>query len=86
MRRGVTLTAIGLAIGAVASLLLPRLIHSMMNDSIFTAEKGIAVGVFSTLPALAMACVAMLVAAVLASYLPARKASAIEPMEALRAE
>ncbi|MBS1821418.1 MAG: ABC transporter permease [Acidobacteria bacterium] len=85
MRRGLVLTAIGLAIGSAASLFLPRLIHSVMNESVYTAEKG-AVGMLSTLPALAVACGAMLVAAVAASYLPARRASAIEPMEALRTE
>ena len=86
MRRGVTLTAIGLAVGSAASLMLPRLIHSMMNESMYTAERGVAAGVFHTLPALALACGAMLVAAVLASWLPARRASSIEPIEALRTE
>jgi predicted permease len=85
LRRGLVLTVIGLAMGSVASLMLPRLIHSIMSD-IITGGSGIAMGLLSTLPALTMACGAMLIAAVLASYLPARRASAIEPMEALRTE
>jgi predicted permease len=85
MRRGLVLTVIGLVMGSAASLFLPRLIHAVMNESIYTAEKGVA-GMLSTLPALAMACSVMLVAAIAASYLPARRASAIEPMEALRTE
>jgi putative ABC transport system permease protein len=41
---------------------------------------------WSTATALAAACGAMVVATVLASYFPARRASAIEPLEALRME
>ncbi|MBS1799943.1 MAG: ABC transporter permease [Acidobacteria bacterium] len=85
LKRGLTLTLLGLALGSAASLLLPRLIHSMMSD-IITGGGHVATGLLGTLPALAVACGAMLLAAVVASWLPARRASAIEPMEALRME
>jgi predicted permease len=87
MRRGVVLTAIGLVIGSAASVLLPRLIRSMMSDSIWTAGAGVKDNsIAGTVVAVAGACGAMLLAAALASYLPARRASAIEPLDALRAE
>ena len=86
LKRGLVLTLLGIAVGSVASLLLPRLIHSIMNDSIYTATGSMKTGMPGTVPALAAACGAMIIAAILASYLPARRASAIEPLEALRTE
>jgi putative ABC transport system permease protein len=85
LRRGLTLTLMGLGLGSAASLVLPRLIRSIIDDTII-GGSGIALNLLSTLPALTMACAVMLAAAVLASYLPARRASAIDPMEALRTE
>jgi ABC-type antimicrobial peptide transport system permease subunit len=86
LRRGLLLTMLGLALGAGASLLLPRLLRSLLDSSISTAGTGGSAASWSTATALAAACGAMLVAAVLASYFPARRASVIEPLEALRIE
>lgn len=84
--RGLRLTFVGLALGSMTSLALPRLIGSMMNDSVYTA--GIVPNAAGTriFLSLAAACAVMLLAAALASYVPARRASSIEPLEALRTE
>jgi len=84
--RGLNLTLIGLVTGAVISLLLPGLIRSMLNDNIYAGNQGLTSTLSNTTLALTAACGAMLLAAILASYLPARKASGIDPMEALRTE
>jgi putative ABC transport system permease protein len=75
LRQGLRLTAIGLAAGFAASLAFTRLLSSLL---------------FEVRPTdLAMsATVAVLLAAVatLASYLPAHRASRVDPMVALRYE
>lgn len=87
LRRGLTLTIAGLVLGAGASLLLPRLLRSsLLDSSIYSYGTLASTESLSTVGALASACGAMVIAAVLASYFPARRASAIEPLEALRTE
>jgi predicted permease len=75
VRQGLRLSLIGLAIGLVAALALTRLMSSLLF------------GVESTdVVTYAAAVVVILGAAALASYLPARRASAIDPVETLKAE
>jgi putative ABC transport system permease protein len=75
LQRGVVLAGIGLAIGLAGAVALTRLIASLL------------VGVTGTDP-LTMAGVTMVLgaAALLASYLPARRATRLDPLLALRAE
>ena len=75
MRRGMLLTATGLAIGMTAALALGQVVGGLLY------------GVTSHDPATLLA-VALFLAAVamLATYLPARRASRVDPMVALRAE
>jgi len=58
----------------------------MMNDSMYTAGAVSDAGIAGTVASVAVACGVMLLAAALASYVPARRASTIEPLEALRTE
>jgi predicted permease len=75
LRQGLQLSAVGLAIGLVAALAVTRLMTSLLF------------GIGPTdVPTYATAVGVILGAAALASYLPARRASAIDPVETLKAE
>lgn len=75
LRSGLALSATGCACGLAAALVLTRLMKSLL---------------FSVSPSdpltYAAMSVALISAAALASYLPARKATQVDPVEALRAE
>jgi ABC-type antimicrobial peptide transport system permease subunit len=86
LRRGLLLTGLGVALGTVASLAVLRLIGSVLADVVYTGGDVIGKQLSNSATALFWAAGGMLLAEVLASYLPARRASAIEPTEALRAE
>jgi putative ABC transport system permease protein len=75
VRRGLMLALIGVAFGVCGSLMLSRLLASLLY------------GVSATNPlTLAVVSVIMLVVAVLASWLPARRATRVDPVQALRHE
>jgi len=75
VRQGLALASIGAACGLVAALALGRLMSSLL---------------FGVRPAdpstLSLVAVALVTAAALASYVPARRVADVEPVEALRAE
>jgi ABC-type antimicrobial peptide transport system permease subunit len=75
LRQGLALSAVGLAIGLVAALGLTRLMSSLL----FGIEA-------TDVVTYAAAAGVILAAATLASYLPARRASAIDPVNTLKAE
>jgi predicted permease len=70
--QGIKMAGIGAAIGFAAALPLPRLFAAMFND----LDTGDA-RVYVIVP------VALVLVALLAAYLPARRASSIDPMKAL---
>jgi ABC-type antimicrobial peptide transport system permease subunit len=75
VRDGLLLTAGGVALGLVAAVGLTRLMASLLF------------GVSSLDPATFLAVpVLMVLATILASYLPARRATTVDPVEALKAE
>jgi predicted permease len=86
MQRGILLSAVGLAAGLMASLAVPRLVASVLGDMIFTGDAPISSVLAGSGTAVALAAFAILASAVFASYLPARRAASVEPMEALRTE
>jgi predicted permease len=75
LRQGLSLSVVGLVIGLVAALALTRLMSSLLY--------GISPTDFVTYAA---AVALILGAAALASYVPARRASAIDPVNTLKAE
>ncbi|MCX6626491.1 MAG: ABC transporter permease [Candidatus Solibacter sp.] len=75
VRHGLVLSAIGAACGLIAAFALTRLMKSLLFD----------VSPADPLTYLAVSAV-LILAAMLASYLPARQATTVDPAEALRAE
>jgi putative ABC transport system permease protein len=73
LRQGVLLAGVGLAIGALGALLMTSLISSLLF--------GVAPTDLVTFAAVA---VVLLLVALLACYLPARRAASVDPMIALR--
>ncbi len=75
LRQGLALSAVGVGVGLVAALALTRFMSSLLFETEPTdvVTYVAAIGV-------------ILAAAALASYLPARRASAIDPVETLKAE
>jgi ABC-type antimicrobial peptide transport system permease subunit len=75
LKQGLVLSAMGVAIGLVVALALTRLMSSLLF------------GIGPTdVPTYLAALGLILAAATLASYLPARRASAIDPVTTLSAE
>ena len=75
VRHGILLTAIGVAIGLVAATLVTRIMSSMLFE--IRPVDPLTYGVVS---------VGLLAAAAAASYIPAHRASVVNPVEALRTE
>jgi putative ABC transport system permease protein len=75
VRHALTLATAGIIVGAVSALLLTRLVTKLLYA---TSPNDVAV--FVGVPAM------LLVVAVVASYLPARRAARVDPTVALRAE
>jgi putative ABC transport system permease protein len=75
MRHGITVVSAGIVIGLLGALALNRLL------------KGLLYGVSSTEPAsYAIGAVVLLLSGLLACYLPARRATKVDPAQVLRAE
>jgi putative ABC transport system permease protein len=75
VKNGMTLTAVGLALGLVGAFALTRLISSLLFEVTPTDPVTfVSVSVFLCLIAL------------LASYIPARRATKVDPLVALRYE
>lgn len=75
LRRGATLAFLGIAVGLVGSIATTRLIGGMLYE----------VGPFDPLTFAALS-TTVLVVAVLAAWIPARRATRVDPMVALRAD
>jgi ABC-type antimicrobial peptide transport system permease subunit len=75
LRRGSLLTAIGVLLGAASALLTTRLMTSLLY------------GVRPTDPStLLLVCLAVIAAAMIATYIPSNRATKVDPTVALRCE
>ena len=87
VRQGMALASLGLAAGLALSFVLARLVASMSFTNSAMGSSANLMGSSSTDPLVYVAAVLFLYAiAAVAALLPARRAAAIEPMKALRAE
>jgi len=65
---------------------VPKLVRSVLEDNIFAGGNGIDAILANPWVAIVVSAAAMLLAAIAASYMPARRAADVEPMQALRTE
>jgi ABC-type antimicrobial peptide transport system permease subunit len=79
MREGLQLVLAGILLGAPAAFVLARLLGSELSSVLFGLQA-------TDLGTLGMAALSMTAAAALAGYLPARRASRVDPLVALRSE
>ena len=86
LNKGLSLTGVGLIVGIAGSFAMHRLLVSFVADTARIEPGSVASLYASQSTSLVISSVAMLLAAVAASLLPARRAASIEPTEALRAE
>jgi putative ABC transport system permease protein len=84
VRRGVALAAAGVAVGLTVAVFLRPVLGRLLAD--FGIDAPAQRLVTSASSAALLAVCTVLAAAVVASWLPARRAAAIEPMQALRTE
>ena len=86
MGRGFTVTLAGVALGLAASWMIHPVIGHLLADSGVDPSTSASSIVMNSSQSAAPAAIAILCAALGASWLPARRAASIEPMQALRTE
>ena len=84
--RGMMLAITGVALGWAASWMLRPVVTHLLADAGVDAGAGAAGIVMNAATAAALAAFAIIAASLVASWLPARRAASVEPMQALRSE
>jgi ABC-type antimicrobial peptide transport system permease subunit len=86
LRNGLTLTAIGLCLGTVVSLVLRRSLTTLIADTTRIDPNALGSLLASPFATVGIAGAAMVVSSIAACLIPARRAASVEPTDALRAE
>ena len=86
LNRGFAVGLVGIAIGLAASWMMRAIVGHLLADAGIDAANGAAGVVMSGVQAAVVAALTILFSTLAASWLPARRAASIEPMQALRAE
>jgi len=86
LKNGIMLTAIGLVFGSVGSCALRSVIAALVSNTVGTRATATASLLGAQTVSVSIAGAAMLVSAMVASLIPARRAATLEPTKALRAE
>ena len=76
LRQGLVMTLAGLAAGMAATVATARILSGVLDSPVSIGEPAV----------FAAAALCLILVALLASYLPARRATKVDPMIALRAE
>jgi predicted permease len=84
--RGLLLASAGVVLGLAAVRLVNPAVQHLLADTGIDASQGARSVIMNTTLAAIIAAVAMLISAIAASWLPARRAASVEPMQALRTE
>lgn len=84
--RGLAVASVGVALGLAATWLINPVINHLLADAGVDASSNNQSIVMSGIKAAVLAAIAMFTATLAASWLPARGAASIEPMQALRTE
>jgi len=84
--RGLAVASMGVAIGLAASWLMRPVVSHLLADAGVDASAGAAKIAMSASQASMLAAIAILTATLIASWMPARRAASVEPMQALRSE
>ena len=86
LKNGIMLTAIGLVFGCIGSCALRSMIAALVSNTVGIRTTVTASLLGAQSVSLSIAGAAMLLSAIAASLIPARRAATLEPTEALRAE
>jgi putative ABC transport system permease protein len=84
--RGVVLASLGVVLGWAGTWVMRPVVAHLLADSGVDASPGAAGIVMNATMAAGLAAVAIVAASMAASWLPARRAASVEPMQALRSE
>jgi predicted permease len=76
LRKGLALTVVGLVAGAAAAVVVTRILASALGPSVSAAEPEV----------FAAAALTLILISLAASYVPARRATKVDPMTAVRSE